>query len=218
MLDFIFQNLLWTEGFSLLVAFVIAALIGLTWYRPLVYVAVGMLLFSFYFFRNPVRQNAQTKNDSTILVCPADGKVVDVQYSLADSLDGYAQKVSIFLSLFDAHVTWAPYAGVITAIHYKPGTFTLAFLPKSSELNERNDIIIATKYGKIMVRQIAGTIARRICSFVHKSDQVVTSGALGMIRFGSRVEVFLPARVRLAIGVGQRVYGGQTILAHWQSE
>lgn len=173
-------------------------------------------LFSIWFFRNPERHCAELQYDTTVIVCPADGKVVDIQFG--DVGHGFDQKISISLSLFDVHVNWIPVSGVISHMIHKPGAFTLAYLPKSSELNERHDMHIKTVDGKrVMVRQIAGTVARRICWWVHEHQVVKAGDTFGMIRFGSRVELFLPKDVTLAVGCGQLVYGGQTVIGHWSS-
>lgn len=216
MISFFTSNLLWSEGFYILVWLIIASLMSFIFYRPLFYAGLLFIVFSLYFFRNPERRCIAALSDASVLVCPADGTVVDIQYNAANNLDGYAQKVSIFLSPFDVHVNWTPMAGVIQDVVYRPGTFSMAFLPKSSELNERNDIIIRDNGKKITVRQIAGTIARRICCWVIPGQDVPLGYKYGMIRFGSRVDILLPDNVTLAVGVGQKVCGGHTVLGRWQ--
>ena len=177
---------------------------------------LGFLIFSFYFFRNPDRVCVQALADPAVIVCPADGKIVSIQFDANNGLEGFARKVSIFISPFDVHVNWSPVAGTVDAITYTPGSFTLAFLPKSSHLNEHNDIRIHADNGSdVMVRQIAGTIARRICCWVNEDDTVNAGQKVGMIKFGSRVDLFLPADVALSVGLGQRVYGGETVLGRW---
>ncbi|MCX5922060.1 MAG: phosphatidylserine decarboxylase [Candidatus Dependentiae bacterium] len=217
MLTFITSNLLWTQGFYIAAVLIVCTVLGYFLFRPLLYVSLGLFLFSFYFFRNPERECLEAKRDASVLICPSDGVVVDVQFDKDNKLEGYAQKVSIFLSPIDVHVNWTPMAGTIQDIIYKTGTFSMAFLPKSSEFNERNDIVIADEQGKtILVRQIAGTVARRICCWVPKGQSVPAGYKYGMIRFGSRVDILMPAEVILAVGVGQRVVGGQTVLGRWQ--
>jgi len=210
------SNLLWTEGIHIVYCLVGLGLFGFFLWRPALWASIGLVLFSFYFFRNPERFCPQAANDNNILVCPADGMVVDVQYDKNNGLMGFAQRVSIFLSPIDVHVQWAPMAGIIQEILYKPGQFTFAFLPKSSDLNEHNDVVIHNERNqKIRVRQIAGTIARRICCWVQENQQLAVGQKYGMIRFGSRVDIFLPNDVILAVGVGQKVFGGQTVLGRW---
>lgn len=211
------NNLIWTEGAQIVLILVGLAVAGLLFYRPLFYATLALFFFTFYFFRNPDRVCPQALTDPSVLICPADGKVVDLQYNAAQNLSGFTQKVSIFLSPIDVHVNWLPIAGTITDIRYTPGQFTFAFVPKSSLLNEHNDLYITAADGKqIMVRQIAGMIARRICCWVDRGQLVKVGQKFGMIRFGSRVDIFLPTDVELAVGVGQRVYGGQTVLGRWK--
>lgn len=216
MISFFSSNLVWLEGLYILFVITGIAAIGLLWYKPIFYVALGLFMFTFYFFRNPERVCLEAATDSKVLICPADGKIVDVQFDESGGFQGYTQKISIFLSPFDVHVNWAPMSGVITKVKYVQGSFKAAFLPKSSELNEHNDIeITAYNNKKLLVRQIAGAVARRICCWVQKDDAITAGDKYGMIRFGSRVDILLPNEVQLAIGLGQRVYGGQTVLGRW---
>ncbi|MFC1841929.1 phosphatidylserine decarboxylase family protein [Candidatus Dependentiae bacterium] len=210
------NNLLWVHGLPIVIVLAALAIFSFFFFKPLIYVVLALFLFSVYFFRNPDRVCKEAIDDTSVLVCPADGKVIDIVYDKHNGLEGYAQRVSIFLSAFDVHVNWVPMSGVVKDIVYKKGAFKLAFLPKSSELNERNDLLISDQNGRtIKVRQIAGLVARRICCFVKKGDVVKSGQKFGMIRFGSRVDIFLPAEVTLNVGIGQRVYGGQTVLGRW---
>jgi phosphatidylserine decarboxylase len=209
--DAIFHNLIWTEGIYIFLFTVIAGIILYKIYPWLTILAVGFFLFSFYFFRNPERVCPAT-NDPKILVCPADGHVVAIE-TIDDPTAGTVQKISIFLSPLDVHVQWTPIAGTIEQVNYRPGKFIVAYAPKSSEINERNDIIIATADNqKILVRQIAGIVARRICCWVHGGEQLPACSKYGMIRFGSRVDTLLPLDTKLDVAMGQYVYGGQTVL------
>lgn len=217
MIAFLRTNLLWSEGIFIAALLIAAGLITLLFCRPLFYVVIALFLFCLFFFRNPERICQEALSDSSVLVCPADGKVVDVQTSDTNEFDGYAQRVSIFLSVFDVHVNFSPIAGTVKKITYRPGQFKFAFLPKASEFNERNDLLLSSTDGKtIQVRQIAGTIARKICCWVQEGQQVAFGQKYGMIRFGSRVDILLPKDVEVAVGVGQRVYGGQTVLGRWK--
>lgn len=208
-------NLLWVEGGFIVVMLIVATIFSLYYYRPALYVVAAALLFSLYFFRNVDRVCPQALNDTSVIISPADGKVVDIEYD-AQRANGYPHKISIFLSPFDVHVNWTPCAGVVQDVSYKPGTFMFAFLPKSSELNERNDVTILCDNGStIMMRQIAGTIARKICCWVHAGDVVAAGQKYGMIRFGSRVDIFLPEQVDIEVGIGQTMRGGQTVLARF---
>ena len=217
MLAFFKTNLLWADGLPIAIVLGVLGVLAFIFFRPSFYVVLAVFFFSLWFFRNPDRVCRQALGDASILVCPADGKVVDIQYDAHKGLNGFSQRVAIFLSPLDVHVNWVPSAGTVKKITYKPGQFKMAFLPKSSELNERNDLLLHVPNGKtILVRQIAGTIARRICCWVKEGDHVSFGQKYGMIRFGSRVEIFLPEDVTLNVGIGQRVYGGQTVLGKWK--
>ena len=211
------NNLLWTQGMPIVIVLVALAAFSLLFFKPLFYVVLAFFLFSVYFFRNPDRICKEALDDVSVLICPADGKVVDIVYDKDNNLEGYSQRVSIFLSAFDVHVNWAPISGAVKEVKYKKGAFKVAFLPKSSELNERNDLLILGQNGKtIKVRQIAGLVARRICCWVKKGDMLKAGDKFGMIRFGSRVDIFLPKEVAVQVSIGQRVYGGQTVLGKWR--
>ncbi|GMU19004.1 MAG: phosphatidylserine decarboxylase proenzyme [Candidatus Babeliales bacterium] len=213
MFEFITSNLIWTESLWLVLIFAIIALIGWFIARPITYLAVFAFLFCFYFFRNPERMSPEASIDETVIVCPADGKIVDIQYDPHGGFNGYHQKISIFLSPLDVHVNWTPVAGVVEKIEYVPGKFTMAFLPKSSELNEHNDVIIRRADGKsILVRQIAGTMARRIVCWVKEEQRVSAGQKYGMIKFSSRVDLLLPEQAQLTVKMGQKVYGGKTVI------
>ena len=166
-------------------------------------------LFCTAFFRNPSRTIPQ---GDTILVSPADGKVVAIQKTY-DEFVGDAVKVDIFLSVFDVHLNRIPASGKIEFVKYRPGRFFSAFKDKASEDNERTDIGISTATGKFRVAQIAGFIARRIVCNVADADSVRKGQLYGMIRFGSRTELTFPPDFIPCIKRGQRVRGGETIIA-----
>ena len=214
MLQFFTNNLLWSEGWPVLLVTIIVMSAGWYYWRPLFYIAVAFLIFALFFFRNPNRPCPLVPGipANNVIVAPADGKIVEIIKPGGDA-EGYAQRVSIFLSLFDAHVNWAPVGGVVKEVLYSPGEFTLAYQPKSSLLNERNDITIERPDGtRVKMRQIAGTVARRICCWVQPGDAALRCQKVGMIRFGSRVDLFLPAHAKVNVQLGQTVYGGQTVI------
>lgn len=216
MIIWIKSNLIWTEGQKIFLILLFLMVFGWFIWQLLFLVSTIFLVCCFYFFRNPSRNCPAAHSDDTILICPADGRVIDIQYDPHSELEGYAYKVSIFLSVFDVHVNWIPMAGTVKKIVYKPGMFMLAFLPKSSLLNECNDVVIVGKQERtILVRQIAGWIARRICCWIKESEDLTVNQKYGMIRFGSRVDTFLPNNVMLAVKKGEYVYGGQTVLGRW---
>ena len=216
MIQMIRHNLLFTEGIVILLVLIATALVGFWFFRPVWYISLGLLIFCFYFFRNPERVCHEALADENLIVSPADGKVIEIQYDPNNGFEGYAYKISIFLSVFDVHVNRMPSAGTVEKIVYKPGKFVPAYVPKSSELNERNDLIVKRDDGQTyIVRQIAGIIARRIRSWVHEGSSIPVGCRYGMIMFGSRVDLLLPNTVELSVVKGQRVYGGQTIIGRW---
>lgn len=217
MFEFISNNLIWQESLIIPILCFVVAVVGWFYFRILFWIALAVFLFCFYFFRNPERICQEALENENVLVCPADGTVVAIEYNEENALEGYAQKVSIFLSPLNVHVNWIPMSGIVSRVAYKPGSFLPAFLPKSSELNERNDVVITdNKNRSIMLRQIAGTVARRIVCWVQQGQTVAVGQKYGMIKFSSRVDIFLPKQVTLEIIAGQRVYGGQTVLGRWK--
>jgi phosphatidylserine decarboxylase len=212
MFQSITSNLLWSESPWIIALLLIVGLIGCFFFKPVFYGALLLFAFCFYFFRNPERICPEALVDQNVLVCPADGKIVDVSYDPHGGFSGYYYKVSIFLSPLNVHVNWIPISGIIKKIEYVPGKFMMAFLPKSSELNEHNDIVIDHNRTTILVRQIAGTVARRIVCWAHEGQQVAAGQKYGMIKFSSRVDILLPKEISLEVNGGQKVYGGKTVL------
>jgi phosphatidylserine decarboxylase len=152
-----------------------------------------------------------------LVVAPADGRISQITSAVPPSELGLATKplprVSIFMSVFDCHVNRSPIAGKIEKIVYQPGKFFNADLDKASADNERNSVVIATAGARIAVVQIAGLIARRIVCFVRSGDSVNTGQRFGMIRFGSRLDVYLPEGIPPLVAVGQTAIAGETVLA-----
>lgn len=167
------------------------------------------------FFRDPIRT---TPTDPKLIIAPADGLVTMITHvsappELAPELTGDFTRVSIFMSVFDVHINRSPIAGTIRKIAYIPGKFLNADLDKASEDNERQHFLVEREDGvKIAFTQIAGLVARRIMSFVAEGDRVASGERIGLIRFGSRVDVFLPAGTGSQILLGQRAIAGETIL------
>ena len=167
------------------------------------------------FFRDPIRT---TPTDPKLIVAPADGLVTMITRvppppELAGDLSGEFTRVSIFMSVFDVHINRSPIAGTIRRIAYIPGKFLNADLDKASEDNERQHFLVEREDGvKIAFTQIAGLVARRIMAFVAEGDRVAAGERIGLIRFGSRVDVFLPAGTGSQILLGQRAIAGETIL------
>lgn len=167
------------------------------------------------FFRQPSRR---TPSCDRCVISPADGHVVTIEEVYEDEyLRDKRLMVSIFLSIFDVHMNWIPADGKVVYYRYHPGTYLVALHPKSSELNERCTVVIETPQGeKILVRQIAGLLARRISTYVAPFQTVSKGEELGFIKFGSRVDIFLPLNSDVKVTLYQKVAGGETILAALQ--
>jgi phosphatidylserine decarboxylase len=175
-------------------------------------VLIFLGLFIFYFFRDPERK---IPSDPGVVVSPADGRVVVIVDEMMDSTMGH--RVSIFLSIWDVHVQRAPVAGSIANVIYRPGKFHAAFFSVASSENEQNIIRIQTPRGQLVFKQIAGAIARRVLCWKREGETVALGERVGMIRFGSRVDVWLPMEAEVAAKQGQMVKGGESVLAKWNS-
>ena len=183
------------------------------------WVLVGLTIWVAAFFRDPVRT---TPHDPRLIVAPADGLITMIarvgpppEIRGPDGLaDGEYTRVSIFMSVFDVHINRAPITGRIRRIAYVPGKFINADLDKASEDNERQHFLIEGADGlKIGMTQIAGLVARRILAFVREGDDVEAGQRVGLIRFGSRVDVYLPAGTAPKVLLGQRTIAGETVVA-----
>ena len=205
------NNLLFVEGRVVLILFIFIGVIGFLFWLPLAAIAILLLFFSLFFFRNPNRVSHAPTN---AILSPADGKIVAISYDAAQA-EGFACRISIFLSIWNVHVQRAPISGEVQHIIYNNGKFFPAFIPKSSSKNERNDIIIcATNNYIYKIRQIAGIIARRISCWVSVDNNIKRGQPIGMIRFGSRVDFFLPKNTTIVVRCGDHVYGGLTIIGY----
>ena len=174
----------------------------------LLVVVLGVLL---WFFRDPPRSPEEAGD---VFVSPADGEVVDIErVHGARFLDGPALKVGIFMSLWDVHVNRAPLDGRVVFIEHVPGRYLQAFRPEAAEVNEHNLIGLETRHGRMLVKQIAGILARRIVCWVEPGQETRTAEPLGVIKFGSRVEVYLPPDAAPAVVLGEHVFAGQTTIA-----
>jgi phosphatidylserine decarboxylase len=202
------------EGLPFVGVFAVASLILFWLWSPLGWLAAIGTLWCAYFFRDPERV---TPVRDGIVVAPADGRVSRVVNAVPAQELGLGERplprVSIFMSVFDCHVNRSPVTGKIERIVYRPGAFVNADLDKASEDNERNCFLIATDGGRIGVVQIAGLVARRIVCFVRQGASVGIGERIGLIRFGSRVDVYLPEGVRPLVAEGQTAIAGETILA-----
>lgn len=173
--------------------------------------AMPVWLTVLYFFRDPERD---TLAEDGLVVCPADGEVVEICTMREPRyLQEEVVRVSIFLSLLDVHVQRVPISGRVTAVDYVAGQFLQAFKPEASEVNEYIATCIETPYGAVLTKQIAGILARRCVSYVATGQNVRSGDRLGVIRFSSRVDLFLPKTAVLEVGVGDKVFGGVTRIA-----
>ncbi len=176
-----------------------------------------LTIFVTYFFRDPDRTFT---NKDGLLISPADGKVLAVEnIGFHEFIGSETTKISIFLSVFDVHVNRIPADGVIDYVKYNPGKFHIASVDKASELNEQTEIGMTTKTGqKIIFKQIAGIIARRIVCHINNGESVTIGNRFGMIRFGSRTELFVPSDTSISIKAGDRVVGSETIIGQLTSK
>lgn len=171
-------------------------------------------IFVIYFFRDPERHHLEEKN---AVLTPADGRILEAKHvDEKDSPLGQPSiKVSIFMNVFNVHVNRIPIEGTIKQISYHPGKFLSADLDKASEQNENNRVTLETADGReILVIQIAGLVARRIACWINRGDTVKTGQRFGLIRFGSRLEVFLPADSKIIAQVQQKVKAGETVIGY----
>jgi phosphatidylserine decarboxylase len=166
--------------------------------------------FIFYFFRDPERI---IPADPTAIVSPADGRVVVVTDEENAGRPG--KRVSIFLAIWNVHVSRSPAAGIIASMNYCPGKFSAAMRASASTDNEQNVINLATEAGEITFKQIAGLIARRVVCWKKPGDRVTRGERIGLVRFGSRADLWLPRDSELLVKVGDHVKGGSSIVAYW---
>ena len=203
------------QGYPFIGIFALASLVLFWLWSPLGWIGTMLTAWCAYFFRDPVRVTPVREG---IVVAPADGRVSLIAKAVPPKEMALADKplprVSIFMSVFDCHVNRSPVTGRIERIAYRAGTFINADLDKASEDNERNAVVVATPSGiRIGVVQIAGLIARRIVSFVREGETVGTGQRFGMIRFGSRVDVYLPEGATPLVAEGQIAVAGETVIA-----
>jgi len=195
--------------FSLILT-ILAAFFGVVWLAVLL---AAITVFIICFFRNPERYFL---DDAKMIICPADGKVIRIEeVDVGGTITGRFKKISIFMNVFNVHVNRSPYNGKVETIAYHEGKFLSANLDKASAENERNEIMIRTEDGRMLwVVQIAGLIARRIVCWTHEGARIEKGERFGLIRFGSRVEVFLPSDSRIVVHLGDKVKAGQTMIGY----
>jgi len=204
------------EGYPFIGAFLAVSLLLLWLSAPLGWLGLALTGWCVYFFRDPKRI---TPVDQALVVSPADGKVASVALILPPGELGLGsdpcRRVSVFMNVFNCHVNRAPVAGRFSRIVYRPGKFLNAELDKASEDNERNGMVIASANGPIGVVQIAGLVARRIACFVAEGTELSAGERIGLIRFGSRLDVYLPATATIMVAEGQTAIAGETVIARF---
>jgi phosphatidylserine decarboxylase len=184
----------------------------LNWYAAAA-LLVFFALFTFYFFRNPERI---IPNDPGAVVSPGDGRVVVVTEEAFEGRPG--KRISIFLAVWNVHVNRAPAAGTITKMEYRPGKFLAAMRERASFDNEQNVFSLTTDSGEMVFKQIAGLIARRVVSWKKAGDKVERGERIGLVRFGSRVDVWVPKEAAIVVKLGENVKGGSSVLAMWPAK
>jgi phosphatidylserine decarboxylase len=186
--------------------------LGIIFYLLLATVLVFLYLF-FQFFRVPQRSPLQ---DANVIVSPCDGKVVVIEeVEEQEFLMERCIQVSIFMSPLNVHINWYPAAGEVLYEKYHPGKFLVAWHPKSSTDNERTTVAVGNEKGRYLMRQVAGAVARRIKCYSKKGDLAAQCGEMGFIKFGSRVDLYLPLDADIQVAIGDVVKGTQTPIARW---
>ncbi|GAB1364412.1 phosphatidylserine decarboxylase [Rhodobacter sp.] len=203
------------EGWKFVPVFAAVTLLLFWLWQPLGWIGLGLTVWCYYFFRDPKRAVPQNRG---LLVSPADGVVSLIGPAVPPAELGLGatpmMRVSVFMSVFNCHVNRAPIAGQVTAVSYRPGKFFNASLDKASEENERNALAIRMDDGRqIAVVQIAGLVARRILCWTEPGQSLRTGERFGLIRFGSRLDVYLPEGVEPQVALGQTMVGGETVIA-----
>jgi phosphatidylserine decarboxylase len=207
------------EGHKFILAFFVASVVlGLIWY-PLFWVGMVLTAWCAYFFRDPERSVPQ---DEDWVISPADGKVSLISVCPPPAELGLGDepmlKISVFMNVFNCHVNRVPMRGSISQIAYREGKFLNADLDKASDENERNGLVIDTVRGKIGVVQVAGLVARRIVCWSHAGQAIDAGERFGLIRFGSRLDVYLPEGFTPRVSIGQTAIAGETLLAEFGSD
>jgi phosphatidylserine decarboxylase len=177
-------------------------------------VTIPVFLLMVWFFRNPSRPVVP---DESLILCPADGKVLVIRKTIEkEYFKDERWQISVFMSPLNVHVNRYPVSGQVSYFKYHPGKYMVAWHPKSSELNERSTVVIKTPLGnEILVRQIAGAVARRIVPYAREGEQVKQGDELGFIKFGSRVDLFLPVQTNISVVLDQVVKGNVDVIGRW---
>ena len=208
------------EGIKFILIFSVISLILFFIYIPLGWVGIGLTIWCYYFFRDPKRTIPVRDG---LLVSPADGVISLIEKTMPppelDIEKEELTRISVFMNVFNCHVNRSPIAGKVMEINYRPGKFFNASLDKASVDNERNSLVLQIPDGRqIVVVQIAGLVARRIVSFVKPKQTLRIGQRFGLIRFGSRVDIYLPTGVHPLVCLGQTMVSGETVIADLTSK
>ena len=207
------------EGFPFIAILGFLTLFVGWFWTPIIWIGLILTTWCVYFFRDPARV---TPVSPELVISPADGRIAAVAVGIAPRELGLGEqtrrRISVFMSVFDCHVNRSPVAGEVRKIIYTPGKFLSADLDKASEANERNGFVIEGENGAIGVVQIAGLVARRIVCFAKENDALLPGERIGLIRFGSRVDVYLPLGTNVLVSEGQTAIAGETVLARFGEE
>ena len=208
------------EGIKFILIFSVISLILFFIYIPLGWVGIGLTIWCYYFFRDPKRTIPVRDG---LLVSPADGVISLIEKTMPppelDIEKEELTRISVFMNVFNCHVNRSPIAGKVMEINYRPGKFFNASFDKASVDNERNSLVLQIPDGRqIVVVQIAGLVARRIVSFVKPKQTLRIGQRFGLIRFGSRVDIYLPTRVQPLVCIGQIMVSGETVIADLTSK
>lgn len=213
-----------SEGISIIAMVLISSVVlffALFYIIPNAWVAwllvITLLVFNglvLWFFRNPDRNVAQLNDE--IILAPCDGKLVAIEEVFEkEYYKDNRLKLSIFMSPLNVHVNRYPISGVVDFVRYHAGKYLVAWHPKSSELNERTTIVLSNKKGSLLLRQIAGAVARRIVYYSEEGQEIKQGDDLGFIKFGSRVDLYLPIGTKVDVEIDQIIIGNRTRIAHW---
>ena len=200
------------EGYPFILVFAVITILTLSFVEPLLMSVIpfSLTLFMCYFFRDPERVTTDGKD---FLYAPADGKIILIRETTEDEvLNGKALEVSIFMSVFNVHVNRAPCAGVVKRVEHYPGRFMAAFREEASKANEHVTMMLESDHDKIVVRQVAGLLARRIVCRAKPGDMLTQGQRFGLIKFSSMVDIFMPLNTQIKVKEGDSVRAGESIL------
>jgi len=195
---------------------VLSYYISILWIKfPIILIAIVIIFMAFFFFRDPDRNiPKEVIENPAFVLAPADGKIMNIiEVVENDYLKKNTKRISIFLSPMDVHVNRSPVSGKIEFIDYQPGKFLVAYDHAASDLNEQSKIGVMTKYGPVLFKQIVGALARRVVYDVIVGNEIKVGDKFGMMKFGSRMDIFLPLDTDIFCKVGDKIVAGETILA-----